>query len=255
MKKFFLWLLIAVLLVSLAGCKDNQQQLDGTNNTLNTKATQNTATENKEIENTKNTEAQQNPATEATENGSTLNTESQQNPPTEATDSESKEKTLYVIREITDHRVKIENNKKIYNDDFFFSLTFPMDWKCLEQQGEDGCDYYFRDPVLGENCQFSLYLTGAEFLYERTPEQYQEDLSRSHQDLVIDSITKETIQGYQCTKVVYSYTKDEAKFINIWYSNLTAGFRLYNFSIIYPADQKDTYKPTFAAMMDSLVLK
>jgi len=84
MKKFFLWLLIAALFVALTGCKGNQQQLDGTNNTLNTKASQNTTTENKEIENTKNTESQQNPATEATENNNTLNTESQQNPPTEA---------------------------------------------------------------------------------------------------------------------------------------------------------------------------
>ena len=160
---------------------------------------------------------------------------------------------LYVLREITDDRVKIENNQKIYNDNFFFSLTLPVDWKGLEQQGQDGRSHFFRDPVLGENCQFSLHVTGAEYLYERTPEQYREYLSNSHQNLVIDSITKETIQGYQCTKVVYSYTKDETKFINVWYVNLIVGRRLFDFSIIYPADQKDTYEPILAAIVDSVL--
>lgn len=48
MKKFFLWLLSALLLVSLAGCKSEQQQPDGTNNSLNTNVSQNTVTQKKE---------------------------------------------------------------------------------------------------------------------------------------------------------------------------------------------------------------
>ena len=160
---------------------------------------------------------------------------------------------LYAIREITDDRVKIENNQKIYNDNFFFSLTLPVDWKCLEQQGQDGRSHFFRDPVLGENCQFSLHVTGAEYYHERTQDEYLKLLSYSYKNVVIDSITKETIQGLQGTKVVYSYTKDGVNYIGVFYNNCIDGVRLFDIWVNYPADQKDTYEPIFAAMIDSVL--
>lgn len=249
MGKIFCCLLAAMLtLGAFSGCK--KQATPPTDETREKQAN--------------GTGAAQTESTGATKPG---NTEVTQPDPTEATQPENKEETatepqeevyesLYKIREITDYRVKIENNQKIYNDGSFFSLIFPVDWKCLEQQGEDGRSHFFRDPVLNEKCQLSISVTGAEYLYERTPEQYRESLlSRPLQDLVIDSIAEETFQGYKCMKLVYSYTENDTKFIKISYNNVVAGLRLYSFSIIYPADQKDTYEPIFAWMIHSLTLK
>jgi len=251
MKKFFLWLLIAALFVALTGCKGNQQQLDGTNNTLNTKASQNTTTENKEIENTKNTESQQNPATEATENNNTLNTESQQNPPTEATGSEATEENPYAIREITDERVVITGDKKVFKNTNF-ALSVPLDWKCLTASGEDDVVYYFQDPVLGNKCHLSVSVTFAVFDRNFTLEQYLEILSYYQKNVVIDSFTKEAIQGYECKKLVYSYTEENTKFVGIWYDNVNEGVLLYDISVRYPVSERDTYEAVFESIINSI---
>ena len=245
MKKIFCCLLAAVLILgTFAGCKKQETPPTETTGTAQTESTGATQTES--------TNATQPDATEATEPD---NTEVTQPDATEETEPEQEYENPYAIREVTDHRVKVENNQKIYNDDSFFSLTFPVDWKCLVQQGEDGRSYFFRHPELDDKCALNISITGAEYLYARTPEQYREYLSRSCQDLVIDSITKETIQGYPYTKVVYSYTEDGTKLNGIWYNNVIAGLRMFDLRIIYPADQKDIYEPIFTAMMDSVVLK
>ena len=243
MKNFFLWLLIVTLFVSLTGCKDKQQP-DGT---TNTNASQNIATENKKTENTQNT------ATEATENDATLNTESQQNPATEATGSESEEENPYAIREVTDDRVITAEHKKAYGDGFF-TLTFPLDWKCLEQQHEDGRCVYIQDSALGDKCEISISVTGAIYASDMKPEEYLKYLPSSYENVVIDTVTEETIQDFKCTKVVYSYTKDNTQYICIQYDKLIEDVRLFNIRIRYPAANKETYKTIFNAIMDSFRL-
>ena len=250
MKKWLCLLLAGVLTFSLAACHREQNsatlptESTGAKQANNTGATQ---PDNTEVTRPNNTEETQPTDTEATQSDDTEETKP---------DDKETEESPYAIREVTDNRVKVEGGQKIYDDSSFFSLSFPADWKCLEQQGEDGRNHFFRDPILNENCQLSIRLTGAVYAKERTPEQYRESLlSMSLQDLVIESITQETVQGYKCMKVVYSYTENGNKFIKVLYNNLIREPRLYNFSIVFPADQKDIYEPIFAAIMDSVVIK
>ena len=159
----------------------------------------------------------------------------------------------YPIREITDGRVIAGEKNQTYKDSFV-SLDFPSGWKCLEQRGEDGRSIYFQDPALGENCQLSLYSTGAIYAYDRTREEYMELFTEhyGYKDVVIDSFAKETIQGFPCTKIVYSYTKDNTRFVGTRYDNLIKDLQLYHFRIRYPAEERDTYETVFANAMESV---
>ena len=159
----------------------------------------------------------------------------------------------YAIREITDERVVKSGDKKLFNNGQF-TLRFPNSWKCFTASGEDNVDYYFRDSVMGEKCQLHIDVTFA-YLYngkERTQEEYLKSFSRSYENVVIDSVTKETIRGYTCTKVVYSYTEDNTKFIGILYDALIEGPRFYSFRVRYPAEEKETYEKVFAYVLESI---
>ena len=159
----------------------------------------------------------------------------------------------YAIREITDDRVTAGKKNQTYRDSFI-SLSFPLGWKCLEQQGEDGRFLYFQNPVLGEKCGLSIYLSGAIYAYEYTREDYMAHLTGyyGYEDVVIDSFAKETIQGFPCTKVVYSYTEDNTRFVGTQYDDLIEEPRLYHFTITYPAAESKTYEKEFAAIIESL---
>ena len=159
----------------------------------------------------------------------------------------------YAIREITDERVIKSGDKKLFNNGQF-TLRFPNSWKCFTASGEDNVDYYFRDSVMEGKCQLHIDVTFA-YLYngkERTQEEYLKSFSRSYENVVIDSVTKETIRGYTCTKVVYSYTEDNTKFIGILYDALIEGPRFYSFRVRYPAEEKETYEKVFAYVLESI---
>lgn len=160
----------------------------------------------------------------------------------------------YPLREITDGRVIAGEKNQTYKDSFV-TLNFPLGWKCLERQGEDGHFICFQDPVLGENCQLSIYLTGSTmYTYDYTREDYMAHLTGyyGYKDVVIDSYSKETIQGFPCTKVVYSYTEDNTRFVGARYDDLIEEPRLYHTTIVYPAAERETYEKEFAAIMESL---
>ena len=159
----------------------------------------------------------------------------------------------YAIREITDERFVTVGDKKVFNNTQI-TLSVPDSWKCFTASGEDDVAYYFKEPVLGEKCQLRVNVTFAHYYSgkELTQENYLNSLSRSYEDVAIESLTKETIRGYACTKVVYSYTEDNTKFIGIWYDSLIEGPRLYHFRIRYPAEEREAYEKAFAAIMDSV---
>ncbi len=159
----------------------------------------------------------------------------------------------YALQKITDGRVVIGEKYQIYRDSFI-SLHFPLGWKCLGRQGEDGRFIYFQDPVLGENCRLSIYLSGAIYTYNYTREDYMAHLTGyyGYEDVVIDSFTKETIQGFPCTKIVYSYTEENTRFVGIRYDDLIEGPRLYHSTITYPAAESKTYEKEFAAIIESV---
>ncbi len=157
----------------------------------------------------------------------------------------------YAIREITDERFVTVGDKKVFNNTQI-TLSVPASWKCLTASGEDNVVYYFRDPVWGEKCQLSVGVTFKEYYKERTREQYLESLSYSYENVVIDSFATDNIHGFPCTKMVFSYTKDNTKFIDTWYHNLIEGSRLYDFRITCPAAESEAYEKAFAAIMNSV---
>ena len=160
----------------------------------------------------------------------------------------------YALREITDGRVIAGEKNQTYKDSFV-TLNFPLGWKCLERQGEDGRFICFQDPVLGENCQLSIYLTGSTiYTYDYTREDYMAHFTGyyGYEDVVIDSYSKETIQGFPCTKVVYSYTENNTRFVGTRYDDLIEEPRLYHITITYPAAKSETYAKDFAAIVESL---
>lgn len=247
MKKWLCLLLAGVLTFSLAACHREQNSA-----TLPTESTGVKQADTPGATQPDNTEVTQPDDREATQSNNTEETKPDDKDETNLDDKET-EDNPYALREITDDRVKIENNQKIYEDELFFSLALPQDWKCFEQQGEDGRSHFFRDPVLGENCQLSIRVTGAVHAQERTQDEYLKLLSYSYKNVVIDSITKETIQGLQGSKVVYSHTKDGVNYIGIYYDNCIDGVRLFDIRVNYPANQKDTYEPILVAIIDSIV--
>ena len=159
----------------------------------------------------------------------------------------------YALREITDGRVIAGEKNQTYKDSFI-SLNFPLGWKCLERQGEDGRFICFRDPALGENCQLSIYVSSSTYTYNYTKENYMAHLTGycGFKDVVIDSYSKETIQGFPCTKVVYSYTENNTRFVGTRYDDLIEEPRLYHTTIVYPAAERETYEKEFAAIVESL---
>lgn len=239
MKKWLCLLLAGALTFSLAACHRDQNP-----DTLPTESTA--------VKQADNPGATQPDNTEVTKSNNTEETKPDDKDEANPDDKETEENP-YAFREITDDRVKIKANQKIYEDELFFSLTLPHDWKCFEQQDEDGRSHFFRDPVLGENCQLSIRVTGAVYAKERTQDEYLKLLSYSYKNVVIDFITKETIQGLQGTKIVYSHTKDGVNYIGLYYNNFIDGVRLFDIWVNYPADQKDTYEPILAAIVDSIV--
>ncbi len=159
---------------------------------------------------------------------------------------------LYAIREITDDRVTIEGSKKIFNAPIIgVSFSIPVDWKCMEQQGEDGSTYFFREPNLGENCEITMRITGAEYLYERTKDEYLKYVSNL-ENLQLDYYEKETLKGYRCTKAVYSYTEENAVLTCIHYDNVVVESRMYDFYITYPASESNTYNAVFESIINSV---
>lgn len=159
----------------------------------------------------------------------------------------------YAIREITDDRVTIAGNKKIFNAPIIgVSFSIPVDWKCLVQQGVDGSTYFFREPNLGENCEITMHITGSEYLFDRTKDEYLNTYLSNLENLQLDYYEKETLKGYRCIKAVYSYTEDNAAFTCIHYDNVVVEFRMYDFSITYPAAERDTYKEMFESIIDSI---
>ena len=75
---------------------------------------------------------------------------------------------------------------------------------------------------------------------------------RGYEDVVIDSFSEETIQGFPCTKIVYSYTENNTRFVGIRYDSLNEGPRFYDFAITYPAAESKTYEEEFAAIIESV---
>jgi hypothetical protein len=136
-----------------------------------------------------------------------------------------------------------------------FTIEIPSQWESSQQQGEDGTVYTFREPDLGEKCQFLVSLTGAEYKNDRTQNEYLEYLSSSYENVEISFYENQAISGYEGKKVIATYVEDNQKFIRIAYDNVVAGVRMYDFTITYPESQKETYDDIFNSILQSIVIE
>ena len=160
----------------------------------------------------------------------------------------------YPLQEITDERIKIADNKKVFSD-LGITFSFPVDWIGMELNAEDLSSYSFRHPEF-ENASFDYYITGATYLYDVPNEdEYINKLSDNLKNLKIHSFTKDTLSGYECKKIVFSYTSEDTEFIHINYEYVIVGFAGYSFSIKYPSTQSETYEGVFESIVNSIVFK
>lgn len=161
----------------------------------------------------------------------------------------------YALKDISDERITIVDNKKFFNH-LGIIINVPKEWRCLELNGEDGSSYFFRHPELSKKFQVALSVTGVEYLKDRTQKEYLDYLCDIlGKDVKIDSFAKEKVGGYDSTKVVSSYSLENTNFIRIDYDNITVGVRLYKVTITYPASEKETLEPIFNSIMDSVEFK
>lgn len=173
--------------------------------------------------------------------------------PTEAPTEEPTEDITdpYPIHEISPDMITVDGDKKTYNG-AAFALTVPADWLALERHMEDGTIYYFEDPAL-ENCHLYIDHTGAEYVYERTEAEYLKYLSDSDvTDVKIFSYAKEKLSGFDCIKIVYSYTAEGTAYTAVRYDNIVRGFALFHFSLVYPTAERERLAPVFEAIVDSI---
>ena len=158
----------------------------------------------------------------------------------------------YPLHEINAKYFSVDGDKKTYNG-YIFALTVPTDWDALERHCEDGTDYYFRHPTV-DNCQLYIYHTGTEYVYVRTEDEYLKYLASSLENVKILSYAKEKLSGFDCIKVVYTYTADGTEYIATRYDNVIRGFAMLSFETVYPAAESGRLAPVFDAIVDSITV-
>ena len=160
----------------------------------------------------------------------------------------------YPINYTEDERITAKNDKKSFNDGKI-AFEYPANWSFAEQKGEDGSFISFRAPELGGNCQFSVYITASElYVHDNTEEEYITSLSEDYQDISIKEFAKDKIDGHEATKVVASCSSSGTEFKRLMYDNIIEDIRLYNFDIIYPLAENETYEIIFDEIIASIKL-
>ena len=228
-----LLLLVVIAIVPLSGCADPGNSVSGD---TQPSSTADTATTDQ---------------TEVTEVTEPEVTEPEVPDPTKETVYDP-----YPVLEIEDGRITVEGSKKMYRDDGI-TFSFPVGWIGFECRGEDGTSYSFRNPMSEKSGVFGFTITSTYYIHERTTAaEYLELYSHDPEltDVKIISLTKETLSGYDCTKVVASYMREGMEYITIDYDYVITGVRRYDFTVTYPASERATYEPVFDAIIDSLRL-
>ena len=134
------------------------------------------------------------------------------------------------------------------------AFQIPSQWDALKQQGEDGRTYFFREPTLGEQCQFTFSVTGSEYQNNRTKDEYLAYLSENYEKVTISSYQQESLSGYEGIKIEATYVENNQTFVRIAYDNVVSGVRMYDFIITYPKAQEETYKDIFDAILRSITI-
>lgn len=185
-----------------------------------------------------------------------INISSNDSAPSQVISTPDKEETESPLTPtlVKEEKIKLNGTIKTFTD-LGVSCQFPAMWNCLQQQGEDGLVYFFRDPDLGENCQFSISITAAEYRHDRTKKEYLTDLSDTYESVTITTFQQVQISGYDATKVEASCVGNNGKFVSIHYDNVVAGVRMYDFIGCYPETEKEIYAALFESMFESIMIE
>ena len=178
MKKLSALCLMFCLVIALAGCGDSKTSSSGADSTPAA------STESKVESNTES----------KTESSTESNTESDID-----INDKSYPENPYAPHEITGAEITTTDTERIINAGSF-TVSVPLDWKCFEVNLEDGGALRFLHPTLGEKCEFSIYVTGAEYKTNRTQDEYLRDFRYEMPDMKIESFTTEKIGRYRLLK-------------------------------------------------------
>ena len=225
MKKLFALCLAFCLIFSLAGCGDSKTSFSGADSTPAA------STESK-------VESNVGSSTESsTESNTESNTESSAESAVDPDDMSYPENP-YAPHEIEGAEITTTDTERIINAGSF-TVSVPLDWKCLEVDGQDATIYHFSHPTLGDNCKVMFEATFSVYKHDRTQEEYQKSLSRIGEDLKIESFTTGKIGGIDCIKVVSTYSVDGTKLMRIDLDNAVNGPALYGVTTIRPAENEE----------------
>ncbi len=217
MKKLSALCFVFCLVIALAGCGDSKTSSSGADSTPAA------STESK-------AESSVGSSTES-------NTESSTESDIDINDMSYPENP-YAPHEIEDAEITTTETEKTIKTRSF-TISMPIDWKCLEVYGQDATIYHFSHPTLGDNCKVMFEITGSVYKRDRTQEEYQKSLSRIGEDLKIESFTTGKIGGIDCRKVVSTYSVDGTKLMRIDLDNAVNGPALYGVTTIRPAENEE----------------
>ena len=144
----------------------------------------------------------------------------------------------YAPHEITYAEITTTDTEKTIKTGAF-TISVPIDWECLEINGEDGSFYHFSHPTLGDNCKVMFEATFSVYKYDRTEEEYRKYLSDLGKGFKITSFTTGEIGGIDCRKVVSTYSVDGTKLERIDLDNAVNGPALYSVTTIRPAENEE----------------
>ena len=217
MKKLFALCLAFCLIFSLAGCGDSKTSSSGADSTP-------AASTESKAENSTGSNTESNVASST---GSDVDINDMSYP-----------ENPYAPHEIEDAEITTTETEKTIKTRSF-TISMPIDWKCLEVYGQDATIYHFCHPTLGDNCKVMFEITGSVYKRDRTQEEYQKSLSRIGEDLKIESFTTGKIGGIDCRKVVSTYSVDGTKLMRIDLDNAVNGPALYGVTTIRPAENEE----------------
>ena len=217
MKKLSALCLMFCLVIALAGCGDSKTSSSGADSTPAA------STESKVESNTES----------KTESSTESNTESDID-----INDKSYPENPYAPHEITGAEITTTDTERIINAGSF-TVSVPLDWKCFEVNLEDGGALRFLHPTLGEKCEFSIYVTGAEYKTNRTQDEYLRDFRYEMPDMKIESFTTEKLDGIDCSRMVSTYTDNGTKMVSIDYLEVVRGLRLFDITAVRPAENEE----------------
>ena len=225
MKKLSALCFVFCLVIALAGCGDSKTSSSGADSTP-AASTESKAESNTESKTESNTESN-------TESSTESSTESYVDP-----NDMSYPENPYAPHEIEGAEITTTDTERIINAGSF-TVSVPLDWKCFEVNLEDGGALRFLHPTLGEKCEFSIYVTGAEYKTNRTQDEYLRDFRYEMPDMKIESFTTEKLDGIDCSRMVSTYTDNGTKMVSIDYLEVVRGLRLFDITAVRPAENEE----------------